>query len=87
MKKLFALVVAAAMGLSSVAFAADNTAAKAAPAAATTIPAKSAHNVVHRKHKKAQTAKKHHKQAAKPVAQKAQSAKKHDKKAVKPAAK
>ncbi len=89
MKKVLALVVAAAMGLSSVAFAAD--AASATPAAA------ASHTTVHHKkhHKaaakpaaeqKAQAAKKHHKAAAKPAAeQKAQAAKKHHKAAAKPA--
>jgi type IV secretory pathway VirB6-like protein len=71
MKKVLALVVAAAMGLSSVAFAAD---------AATTTPATAAsHTTVHHK--------KHHKAAAKPAAeQKAQAAKKHHKAAAKPEA-
>ncbi len=89
MKKVLALVVAAAMGLSSVAFAAD--------AASTTPSAAASHTTVHHKkhHKaaakpaaeqKAQAAKKHHKAAAKPAAeQKAQAAKKHHKAAAKPA--
>ncbi len=59
MKKVLALVVAAAMGLSSVAFAAD--------AASTTPSAAASHTTVHHK--------KHHKAAAKPAAeQKAQAA-------------
>lgn len=74
MKKLFALVVAAAMGLSSVAFAAETS---AAPAATTTTaapaPAKASVKHVKKHHKavaqKAQAAKKHHK--AKKVAPKA----------------
>ncbi|CVD53358.1 MULTISPECIES: acid resistance repetitive basic protein Asr [Serratia] len=75
MKKVLALVVAAAMGLSSVAFAAE---------AATAAPAKA--QVKHHGKKapvqKAQAAKKHHKKAgAKAPAQKAQAAKKHHKKA------
>ncbi|MEG2041193.1 MAG: acid resistance repetitive basic protein Asr, partial [Hafnia sp.] len=39
MKKVLALVVAATMGLSSVAFAAETTAAPAAPAASSTTAA------------------------------------------------
>ncbi|HII3117648.1 TPA: acid resistance repetitive basic protein Asr, partial [Enterobacter hormaechei subsp. hoffmannii] len=49
MKKVLALVVAAAMGLSSAAFAAETT-ATAAPAASTAAPAKTVH---HKKHHKA----------------------------------
>lgn len=43
MKKVLALVVAAAMGLSSAAFAAETT-ATAAPAASTAAPAKTVHH-------------------------------------------
>jgi hypothetical protein len=97
MKKVLALVVAAAMGLSSAAFAADTaaTAPAAAPAATHAAPAKTTHHKKHKKtavEQKAQAAKKHHKKAAtKPaVAQKAQAAKKHVKhtkhQAAKPAA-
>ena len=65
MKKVLALVVAAAMGLSSAAFAADAVANTAAPAATSTA-APAAKTVQHKKHKKvavqkAQAAKKHHK--------------------------
>ncbi len=63
MKKVLALVVAAAMGLSSVAFAAD---------AASATPGRSCQPYHRSLHKK------HHKAAAKPAAeQKAQAAKKH----------
>ncbi|WP_168410242.1 acid resistance repetitive basic protein Asr, partial [Erwinia amylovora] len=70
MKKLLALVVAATMGLSSVAFAAETTAAPAPAATTTAAPAKAPVKHV-KKHKKAveqkaQAAKKHHK-ATKPV--------------------
>ncbi len=65
MKKLLALVVAATMGLSSVAFAAETTAAPAPAATTTAAPAKAPVKHV-KKHKKA-------------VAQKAQAAKKHHK--------
>jgi hypothetical protein len=71
MKKVLALVVAATMGLSSVAFAAETTAAPAAPAASSTTaaaPAAKATSTTH--HKKA----KHHKKAA-TTEQKAQAAK------------
>lgn len=94
MKKVLALVVAATMGLSAAAFAADTT---AAPATATAAPAKAhtAQTTHKKKHanveQKAQAAKKHHKQAAvkpasEPAAQKAQAAKKHHKKAAHKAA-
>ncbi|AHF76969.1 Putative acid shock protein precursor [Sodalis praecaptivus] len=96
MKKIFALIVAATMGLSSAAFAADTTTAPAAGSTTTqTAPAKTVHHV--KKHKKAkktapaQTAqaakkpvKKHKKVAA---TQTAQAAKKHVKKHTKAAPK
>lgn len=86
MKKIFALIVTATMGLSSAAFAADTATAPAAGSTTTqTAPAKTVHHV--KKHKKAkknapaQTAqaakkpvKKHKKVAA---TQTAQAAKKH----------
>jgi len=96
MKKVLALIVAATMGLSSIAFAADTAAPAAAPAATDTMaaPAHGAKATHHKKeHKKAttkapeqkaQAAKKHHKADKKaPVEQKAQAAKakKHSKKA------
>src|SRR5471030_766312 len=98
MKKVLALVVAAAMGLSSVAFAAETTAAPAPAASTTAAPAAKApaKHVVKKTNKKpaqkAQAAKKHKKHAKKaaaPAAQKAQAAKKHVKHAKKaaPAAK
>lgn len=92
MKKLFALAIAATLGLSSAAFAADSATAPATTAPASTAPAKAHHKAMH-KHKKAaeqqaQATRKHHKTAVqKPTAQKAQAAKKHTRKALKPAAK
>ncbi|WP_244263032.1 acid resistance repetitive basic protein Asr [Serratia odorifera] len=79
MKKVFALVVAAAMGLSSVAFAAD------AATTAHSAPVKSSHVTKHHAKKtteqKAQAAKKQVKASAKKApAQKAQAAKKQHKK-------
>ncbi|MHA7845688.1 acid resistance repetitive basic protein Asr [Serratia sp. D1N4] len=101
MKKVLALIVAATMGLSSIAFAADTAAPAAAPAATDTMaaPAHGTKATHHKKeHKKATTkapeqkaqaakAKKHSKKAPE---QKAQAAKKHhkdSKKAAAPAAK
>ncbi|AHG19148.1 hypothetical protein Z042_05625 [Chania multitudinisentens RB-25] len=84
MKKTLALIVAATLGLSSVAFAADTAAVAApdhmaAPAASEKAPMKTMHH------------KKEHKKAVKKAPeQKAQAAKKHhkaSKKAVVPAAK
>jgi type IV secretory pathway VirB6-like protein len=92
MKKVLTLIAVAVMGLSSVAFAADTTAAPA-PAKHTTVHHKKHHKAAPVA-QKAQAAKKHHKKAthtATPAApQKAQAAKKHHKKAattVAPAAK
>lgn len=74
MKTVLALIVAATLGISSVAMAADTVAPPAAPAAHS-APAKTMH---HKKAKKTDSMKKMDKTA--PV-QKAQAAKKHHKKA------
>ena len=95
MKKVLALVVAATMGLSAAAFAADTTAAPATTTTAAPAKAHTAQTTHKKKHEKveqkAQAAKKHHKKAAakpasEPAAQKAQAAKKHHKTAAHKAA-
>ncbi|KFX22059.1 acid resistance repetitive basic protein Asr [Pectobacterium betavasculorum] len=90
MNKVLVMIAGAALGLSSVAFAADTvTSAPVQPSATTTTsaPAKAVHHKKQVKKakpapaQKAQAAKKHVKKAKPAPAQKAQAAKKHVKKA------
>ncbi|MBA0218653.1 acid resistance repetitive basic protein Asr [Pectobacterium brasiliense] len=88
MNKVLVMIAGAALGLSSVAFAADTvTTAPAQPTATTSAPAKAVHHKKQVKkakpaaEQKAQAAKKHVKKAKPAPAQKAQAAKKHVKKA------
>ncbi|KHN50782.1 acid-shock protein [Pectobacterium fontis] len=90
MNKVLVMIAGAALGLSSVAFAADTvttTPAQPSATATTSAPAKAVHHKKHVKKaktapvQKAQAAKKHVKKAKPAPAQKAQAAKKHVKKA------
>lgn len=84
MNKVLVMIAGAALGLSSVAFAADTvTSTPAQPTATTSAPAKAVHHKKSVKKaqpapaQKAQAAKKHVKKAQPAPAQKAQAAKKH----------
>ncbi|MEQ9892050.1 acid resistance repetitive basic protein Asr [Pectobacterium aroidearum] len=87
MNKVLVMIAGAALGLSSVAFAADTvTTAPAQPTATTSAPAKAVHHKKQVKkakpaEQKAQATKKHVKKTKNVPAQKAQAAKKHAKKA------
>lgn len=94
---MLAMVIVATMGLSSVAFAAENAAATTTKTEAPAFHKHQKHHGMHQKktsvtpaktgsaatEQKAQAAKKHHKKAIKPVEQKAQAAKKPHKKVTK----